>query len=137
MNVGRVLFSALLLAALCAITTPLVAQRSSKNEVVHLHDAETLLDHLAGGDASFRLIDVRTHGEFASGHIAGAERIEYQMIGRALADEERDRPIVLYCRSGRRAGVALNTLTEMGFTNVINFGGVIHWPYELVRAEAE
>ncbi len=71
------------------------------------------------------LIDVRTPGEFADGHLAGATRIAYEDIGAQIGAlvPDKDTPIVLYCRSGRRSGIARQTLLDLGYRQVINAGG--------------
>lgn len=70
------------------------------------------------------LIDVRTAEEFQSGHLNRAVNLPLEYIsadiGRFAADKTT--PIRLYCRSGRRAEAALQTLKEMGYTNVRNLG---------------
>ncbi len=77
------------------------------------------------------VIDVRTPGEFRSGHIPGAINIPYDQIARGIAEfaKDKSRRIVVYCRSGRRSGIARKTLLEMGYTDVTNAGG-----YEAYRA---
>ncbi|WP_368737555.1 rhodanese-like domain-containing protein [Oceanospirillum sediminis] len=71
-------------------------------------------------------IDVRTDAEYSAGHVDGAIRIPYQDIGSEIGSlfQNKEQEIILYCRSGRRAGVALNTLKEMGYTNVRNVGSL-------------
>jgi len=71
------------------------------------------------------LIDVRTEAEFPDGHLPGAVLIPYDEIASRLAElpADRSRTVVLYCRSGRRSGIAKKTLEDQGFTNVINAGG--------------
>lgn len=75
-------------------------------------------------------IDVRTPAEYASGHRADAINIEYQNLGSAIMSiaPNKDVPINLYCRSGRRSEIARQTLLDMGYTNVINQGA-----YESVK----
>lgn len=70
-------------------------------------------------------IDVRTPEEFAQGHIKGSINIPYEIIGEEIAGVTRDidRDIRVYCRSGRRSGVAKDTLNGLGYENVINEGG--------------
>jgi|GEM_PF-6346598 len=75
----------------------------------------------------FELIDVRTPSEYADGHIPTAENIDYREIAQAMADGDRDQMVVLYCRSGSRASVAESALRSIGYTQVVNFGGLRDW----------
>lgn len=73
-----------------------------------------------------RLIDVRTHAEFASGHIDGAfnlplDRFNHE-IHRVVPDKAT--PVILYCRSGARSGHALSAMRQMGYHHVHNGGSV-------------
>ncbi len=70
------------------------------------------------------LIDVRTPEEFAGGHLNGAINIPYTEIDKRIGNYTRDRGarIVLYCRSGRRSGIAQKTLAGMGYNQVVNAG---------------
>ena len=70
-------------------------------------------------------IDVRTPAEYASGHINGAINIEFQDIGHRIKQvtDDRSTDIRVYCRSGRRSGVARETLLKLGYDNVRNEGG--------------
>ena len=70
-------------------------------------------------------IDVRTPAEYASGHVNGAINIEFQNIEAKIADitDDKNADIRLYCRSGRRSGVAKKTLLNLGYENVRNEGG--------------
>lgn len=72
------------------------------------------------------LIDVRTPEEFAAGHIEGALNIDYQVIGQriGMAGVAKDDEVVLYCRSGRRSSIALETLKGMGYKKLQNYGGM-------------
>lgn len=67
-------------------------------------------------------VDVRTPEEFAAGHVAGAVNIPHDQMSARWRELEahRDRPVVLYCRSGRRSGVALDVLREHGFRDLRN-----------------
>lgn len=79
-----------------------------------------------GAFAKTVLIDVRTPEEFAAGHIDGALNIDYQVIGQriGMAGVAKDDEVILYCRSGRRSGVALETLKGMGYQKLQNYGGM-------------
>jgi phage shock protein E len=71
-------------------------------------------------------VDVRTRGEFAAGHVEGAINIPHTELGQRWREleEHRDDPIVLYCRTGRRSGIAYDILEERGFTSLENGGGL-------------
>lgn len=73
------------------------------------------------------LLDVRTGGEFQSGHLAGAANIPVEELSRRLAELPTDMPIVLYCRSGNRSAAAARILREAGYQNVYDLGGIIRW----------
>jgi phage shock protein E len=71
------------------------------------------------------LIDVRTPQEFAEGHLVGAINIEYQEIVAKIGGvtSNKSARIELYCRSGRRSGIAQDLLKEAGYQNAVNLGG--------------
>lgn len=71
------------------------------------------------------LIDVRTEQEFVEGALPGATRIETEDLAERIAAVAPDKgaPVVLYCRSGRRASAAQDLLQELGYTQVFNAGG--------------
>lgn len=71
------------------------------------------------------VIDVRTREEWDTGHLSQAVHIPHTEIGDRIGEVTNDKgaKIVLYCRSGGRAGRAKTVLEEMGFTNVENAGG--------------
>lgn len=84
------------------------------------------------------ILDVRTEEEFASGHIENAILIpDYEIEAKAesmIAD--KDRMILVYCRSGRRSKLASEALVNLGYTNVKEFGGIIDWEYETVTDDS-
>ena len=71
------------------------------------------------------LIDVRTKEEFKSGHLEKAINIPYTEIEEQIKSITKDnhKNIVVYCKSGRRSGIAQKTLIQMGYKNVVNGGG--------------
>ena len=81
------------------------------------------------------IIDARTEEEFAEGHIENAILIpEYEIAQRAEKElPDKDAMILVYCRSGRRSKIASQELVKLGYTNVKEFGGIIDWPYEIVK----
>jgi phage shock protein E len=74
------------------------------------------------------LIDVRTAGEFKSGHIPGARNIPLNQLSDKLDKIPTNKPVIVVCRSGNRSGSACHTLTKAGYDNVINLrGGTMRW----------
>lgn len=68
------------------------------------------------------LVDVRTPGEFASGHVKGSVNIPLDAVPNQLAKFKGKKNIVVFCRSGNRSGQAKSILEQHGFTNVVNAG---------------
>ncbi len=94
-------------------------------------EAKAIID----GGGSFVLLDVRTQEEFDEGHIAGALLLPYDQIPQKAATElpDKNAKILIYCRSGNRSATASNALIDLGYTDVSDFGGIIDWPYEIVK----
>ncbi len=74
------------------------------------------------------LLDVRSTGEFASGHIDGAVNIPVDQLARRIGDVgAKERPVVVYCRSGARSGQAAGILRGAGFARVEDLGAMHRW----------
>jgi len=75
------------------------------------------------------VLDVRTPMEFEAGHVPGAVNIPYDQVAARIAElGPRDRPVLLYCRTGRRSGIAAAELARLGFTAVYDFRSISDWP---------
>ena len=72
------------------------------------------------------IIDVRTEAEYKAGHLKGAVLIPYDQIERRISAtvQDFDARIYVYCRSGRRSGIAKDVLNKLGYRDVINLGSV-------------
>ena len=85
-------------------------------------------------ETGYVILDVRTPEEFAEKHIPGAINIPNETIGTdeitQLAD--KDQLILVYCRSGNRSKQASEKLVRLGYTNIVEFGGINDWPGETV-----
>ena len=80
------------------------------------------------------ILDVRRPDEFAEGHIPGAINVGHETIGTAEIPElsDKNQLIMVYCRSGRRSKEASEKLVKLGYTNVVEFGGILDWKGEIV-----
>lgn len=86
------------------------------------------------------IIDVRTPQEFADGHIEGALNIPYDQIDQGIRTVKwlkKESPILLYCRSGKRAEIARSFLEQQGFKQVLNGGGMTTLVQSLKTCTAE
>jgi len=79
------------------------------------------------------ILDVREQEEYDAGHIPGAILIPYTQIEEKAEEmlPDKDQLILVYCRSGRRSKIAAESLAELGYTNIREFGGIVDWPYEV------
>jgi phage shock protein E len=81
-----------------------------------------------------KVVDVRTPQEFAAGHVPGAINIPYDELPRRAAEiGPPSTKVVLYCRTGRRSGIAADALHKAGYANLYDFGSVTSWPGDLVK----
>jgi rhodanese-related sulfurtransferase len=77
---------------------------------------------------NLQLIDVRTPAEYAEGHLAKAKLIPLQELEERLAEIDKGKPILLYCRSGHRSWMALRILLDKGYTQTKDIeGGINAW----------
>ena len=119
-----IIFAVLLLVGCSAPTADLNYRRIDMDEAITIMENET----------GYILLDVRTTSEFAEKHIPGAINIPNETIGTEQIPElpDKDQLILVYCRSGNRSKRASEKLAALGYTNVVEFGGIIDWPGETV-----
>ena len=84
---------------------------------------QAMLEMQVKKDASLLLLDVRTPEEFAAGHIPGAVNIPFNEVAGHLSEIPKDDEVVLYCHSGRRAGLAAEALAANGYTKLAHLEG--------------
>lgn len=92
----------------------------------------TEAQELMASEEGYVIVDVRTPEEYDSGHIPGAVNVPNEEIGsedpEALPD--KGQLVLVYCRSGNRSVQAAEKLAALGYTNVVEFGGITSWPGE-------
>lgn len=82
------------------------------------------------------ILDVREQDEYDAGHIPGAVLLPVGTIDEetaASAIPENDTVVLVYCRSGNRSKTASQSLVDLGYTQIYEFGGIKDWPYEVER----
>ena len=114
-------------------TSIIVAEKGEKAmyEQITAEDAKKIMD---SGEEHI-ILDTREQDEFDEGHIPGAILIPYTQIENKAEKmlPDKDKLILVYCRSGRRSKIAAESLSKLGYTNVKEFGGIIDWPYEIEK----
>lgn len=85
---------------------------------------------MAKGNPKAVIVDVRRDDEYKAGHIPGALLLTLEKITKESAEKvlpDKNQMIFIYCRSGRRSKIAANKLLELGYTNLIEFGGILDY----------
>lgn len=80
------------------------------------------------------ILDVRTDEEFCTGHAEGAVNFDVDTINSETAAElipNKAIPILVYCKTGERAKLAAEALSELGYKHIYNIGSLVEWPYGL------
>ena len=118
----------LLITALTGCAEP--SGQSSGYQQIAMEEAVSMMKEAN----DYIILDVRTPEEFAEKHIPDAINIPNETIGTeeiaALPDKEQ--LILVYCRSGNRSKQASEKLAALGYTNIVEFGGINDWPGETV-----
>ena len=117
---------ALLLLSGCAAQ----AQKEQSYRQIDMDEAIAMME----AESDYIILDVRTPEEFSEKHIPGAINVANETIGSEEIPElpDKDQLILVYCRSGNRSKQASEKLVALGYTNIIEFGGINDWPGKVV-----
>ena len=96
--------------------------------------AENVFNSINNAENIF-LIDVREKDEYDSGHIKNALLLPLGDVKLKAQNvlPDKNKKIIVYCKSGRRAEMAAKELQSMGYTDVYNLGGILDWQYEVIK----
>jgi len=123
---------AIAFVVLAVLVGAVFAQPSPENDLETYLDPEALRDLMLDPPEAFYLVDVRTPAEYKSGHIPGSVNVELAIIADQPPTDDTDASIVVYCRSGNRSAQAAAVLSSLGYTSVLDWGGIGRWPFELI-----
>ena len=120
---------ALLLLAGCGAQS-----EESTYRQINAEEAAAMMEEESG----YIILDVRTAQEYSEKHIPGAINIPNETIGTEDIPElpDKEQLILVYCRSGNRSKQASEKLVKLGYTNIVEFGGINDWTGETVSGEA-
>ena len=121
-----ILLSALMLSG-CAGTRD---NQTNTYRSITMDEALTVMAEETG----YIILDVRRPDEFAAGHIPNAINVPNETIGTSEIPElpDKDQLIMVYCRSGRRSKEASAKLVKLGYTSIVEFGGILDYTGEVV-----
>ena len=117
----------IVLLAGCAASTE---QGKNSYRQISMEEAVTMMEE----ESDYIILDVRTEEEYCEKHIPDAINIPNETIGFGEIEElpDKDQLILVYCRSGNRSKQAAEKLAELGYTNIVEFGGINDWTGETV-----
>lgn len=114
----------------CTKRTPIPKEEKPEYQTITSEKAKEMIDN----NPNIIILDVRTEEEYNSGHIENALLIPDSDIESqaptTLTDKEAT--ILVYCRSGRRSALASKKLSDLGYTNIYDFGGILDWNYDII-----
>ena len=121
-----ILFVVLLLTG-CAVST----DKDVTYTQITMSEAVEMMEN----ESDYIILDVRRPDEFATGHIPNAINIPNESIGTDEISElpDKDQLILVYCRSGNRSKQASQKLVKLGYSNVVEFGGINDWKGEIEK----
>ncbi|WP_250277901.1 rhodanese-like domain-containing protein [[Clostridium] colinum] len=98
-------------------------------KVINQVEAKKIMDK-----GNCKILDVRTKEEFDEGHIENAILLPLDEIEEKVEETFKDKneTILVYCRSGVRSKQASKIMAEKGYSNILEFGGIIDWPFETI-----
>lgn len=125
----------ILITLLLILTGCTQGEEDMKYQQITMDEAAVLMEKETG----YIILDVRTEAEYVEGHIPGAICIPNENIGERVDVEEQlphlEQMILVYCRSGNRSKQAAEKLADMGYTNIIECGGIMDWDGEIKTGE--
>ena len=123
----------ILLSALMLTGCAGAGNQTNSYRQISMDEAADMMEQESG----YIVLDVRTPEEYSEKHIPNAINIPNENIGtdELSALPDKDQLIMVYCRSGRRSKEAAEKLVALGYTNIVEFGGIIDWKGETVRGK--
>ena len=129
MKIKRIMTILLSLLSLTGCGAP--ASPNNTYKQITMNEAIVMMEK----EKDYIILDVRRPDEFAEKHIPGAINIPNEIIGTEDIKElpNKKQLIFVYCRSGNRSKQASEKLVKLGYTNIVEFGGIIDWPYDVIQ----
>lgn len=130
-NRKYIVISLIIVIAIVIVYNSNIKATKLEYQIITANEAYNIIE----SEEDFIILDVRTESEYASGHIKDSILLPYDEISIKAETvlPNKNKKILIYCRSGNRSSIAAKELSELGYTDIIDFGGIISWNYELVK----
>ena len=121
----------LMILSIVLLTSCSSSKKASGYRQISMNEAVKMMKN----EKNYIILDVRRPDEYAKGHIPGAINLPNEEIGTSEITKLPDKSqlILVYCRSGRRSKEASEKLVKLGYTNIVEFGGILDWTGEIER----
>ena len=122
-----------LVLALVMLSACAAPESAGSYRQINMEEAAAMMET----ESDYVILDVRTPEEFKERHIPDAINVPNESIGSGEIPQlpDKNQLIMVYCRSGNRSKQASEKLVKLGYTNVVEFGGINDWPGETVSPE--
>ena len=107
----------------------------NNQEAVYMNITAEEAKQIMDSEEGYIILDTRTQEEYDEGHIPGAIVIPHDEITDRAEEElpDKDQLLLVYCRSGNRSKQAAQKLVNLGYTNIVEFGGIMDWKGEIEK----
>ena len=143
MNRRMIIIGMTLTVALCLAIIGCGRQSKANNSEIDNKDEENSYKSISMSEAEemmknekdYIILDVRTAEEYKEGHIPNAINVANETIGEDEIAElpDKEQLIMVYCRSGRRSKQAASKLVKLGYSNIVEIGGIIDWKGDIEK----
>lgn len=129
-RIGKIMVAAVV-SAICL--SGCASSGGAEYRQVDMNEAVEMMEN----EKNYIILDVRTEQEFEEQHIPNAINVPNETIGTKEISElpDKEQLLMVYCRSGNRSKQASEKLVEIGYSNIVEFGGIKDWPGETVSGK--
>lgn len=129
-RIGKIMVAAVV-SAICL--SGCASSGGAEYRQVDMNEAVEMMEN----EKDYIILDVRTEQEFEEQHIPNAINVPNETIGTKEISElpDKEQLLMVYCRSGNRSKQASEKLVKIGYSNIVEFGGIKDWPGETVSGK--
>lgn len=132
----KIMYGILIILVISLGVICIIKLKNTDNNIAKVkHVSMQEITKIMSANSNYIILDVRTIEEYKEGHIPNAICIPNETIGEDTKNllKDKNQLILIYCRSGNRSKQAAEKLQKLGYTNLIEFGGIIDWKGEIEK----